>query len=75
MSDTPKTGPRMNLEPSANYQGQAPTNANAILHDAVVGTEIVVWFDTVNGPIGIGMCDDIAKELRNRLIDLIDNIE
>jgi hypothetical protein len=40
------------------YGGKPPTNVFSVLHDAVVGTEIVVWFDgetgTDRGPYGAG---------------------
>jgi hypothetical protein len=57
------------------YGGQEPTDVGTVIHDAVVGTQITVWFKTETGPIGIRMWDDAAKNLRNHLIDLIDNIE
>ncbi len=57
------------------YGGIAPTNVSKILYDVVVGTEIVLWFETEMGPIGLHLWSDTAIALRKRLDDLILNIE
>ena len=60
---------------AATFQGQQPINADAVVHDAVVGDEITVWFATAAGPIGLRMGGDEARDLRARLDDLIDNLQ
>jgi hypothetical protein len=65
----------MPVKATAAYQGNEPTDVGSVVHDHVVGTQITVWLDGPDGPIGLRMWDDVAKDLRNRLIDLIDHIE
>jgi hypothetical protein len=57
------------------YGGKPPTNVFSVLHDAVVGTEIVVWFDGETGPIGVHMGPETAADLGKRLFDLMYHIE
>jgi hypothetical protein len=65
----------MNEDGQPTYEGQRAIDVTKILKDHVVGTEITLWFATANGPIGLHLWDDLAKDLRRRLIDCIDNIE
>jgi hypothetical protein len=57
------------------YDGQRATDVTAILKDHVAGTEITVWFETADGPIGLHLWDDRAKDLRDRLTDCLKNID
>jgi hypothetical protein len=61
--------------PAANYKGAQPTKVTSILHDAVVGTEITLWFEAETGPIGVRVWLDTAVDLCKRLVDLIANVE
>jgi hypothetical protein len=57
------------------YAGKPPTHVHRVLHDAVVGTEIVLWFATEGEPIGIHLNPFEAADIGKRLFDLISLIE
>ena len=55
--------------------GVQPTNVGSVLHDAVVGTEVTLWFQAAAGLIGVrhGLGD--GRRPAKRLDDLIANVE
>jgi hypothetical protein len=50
MTEDPKVNIRQHT-----YRGVQPTNVGSVLRDAVVGTEVTLWFQAAAGLIGVRM--------------------
>ena len=57
--------PKVNIRQPDTYGGMQPTNVGSVLHDAVVGTEVTLWFQAAAGLIGVRMGWATAEDQRS----------
>jgi hypothetical protein len=62
---------------AAYFNDQTPDILKSVIHDAVVGEELTIWFD-IRGkpePIGVTMRPGVASRLIVILTELLDNVQ